>query len=128
MHFKNVMQERFNPGTDLTAVATKAVTGKTFLAYSKDMQRGLISVAPAEAGAATAGVAKYDAAETEKVGVARGAARIVTVTAAGSIKPGNPVVVGENGKAAAHSESGEIVGWCVNTAEEGDDALISLAY
>ncbi|MBK4149834.1 DUF2190 family protein [Corynebacterium macginleyi] len=121
------MKERFNPGTDLTANANEAVTGKTFLRYAGAMKNGLISVAPAKPGEAVAGVCKYNAKADDLVGVARGSGRIVTVTATAALTAGSAVSVGANGKAAPAGE-GITVGWAVDDAGEGDDALISLAH
>lgn len=125
--YHNQMKERFNPGTDLTANANEAVTGKTFLRYAGAMKNGLISVAPAKPGEAVAGVCKYNAKADDLVGVARGSGRIVTVTAAAALTAGSAVSVGTNGKAAPAGE-GITVGWAVDDADEGDDALISLAH
>lgn len=125
--YKNQMRERFNPGTDLTAIATEPVVGKTFVNYSGPMVKGNIAVKPAVAGTAIAGVAKYDQAANELVGVARGAARVVTVTTATTLAAGDPVEVGANGQATKQA-SGIIVGWAVDAAEAGSDALISLAH
>lgn len=125
--YSNKMQERFNPGTDLTAHAEEAVTGKTFLRYAGAMKGGLITVAPAKAGEAVAGVCKYDAKPHDLVGVARGSSRIVTVTAAAALTAGTAVEVGTDGQAAPASE-GITVGWAVDNADKGNDALISLAH
>lgn len=125
--YHNQMKERFNPGTDLTANANEAVTGKTFLGYAAAMKRGLITVAPAKPGEAVAGVCKYDAKPGDLVGVARGSGRIVTVTAAAALTAGAAVSVGADGKAAPAGD-GVTVGWAVDDADEGDDALISLAH
>lgn len=125
--FTNVMRDRFNPGTDLTAVATVTVTGKTFLSYAGPMNNSLITVAPATAGQNTAGVAKYDANADDLVGVARGSGRIVTVTAGAALTAGTGVEVGEGGKAIP-ATTGTIVGWAVDNATADTDALISLAH
>lgn len=125
--YANQMHERFNPGTDLTANVDESVTGKTFLRYAGAMKNGLITVAPAKPGDATAGVCKYNAQANDLVGVARGAGRIVTVTAAAPLTAGTAVEVGADGHAAPASE-GLTVGWAVDDADQGADALISLAH
>lgn len=125
--YRNQMHERFNPGTDLTANVTEDVTGKTFVTYAGAMQQGIITVKPAPAAAATAGVAKYDAAKGDLVGVARGSSRIVTVTAGAALTAGTPVEVGDGGKAVPAS-AGVTVGWAVDDAKADEDALISLAH
>ncbi|WBT08983.1 hypothetical protein PAB09_01120 [Corynebacterium sp. SCR221107] len=101
--YTNQMLDRFNPGTDLTAVTATAVTGKTFLGYAGAMTRDLITVTTATAGKPTAGVAKYDADTNTLVGVARGAGRIVTVTAETQLVAGDPIAVGTAGKATNES-------------------------
>lgn len=125
--YRNIMQDRFNPGTDLTAVATTDVTGKTFCAYSGAMKSGNIAITTATAGEAVAGVIKYDAAGDSLVGVARGSGRVVTVTAATALAAGTAVEVGTDGKATT-ADTGIIVGWAVDDAEADADALISLAH
>ena len=127
MHYANQMRDIFNPGSDLTVIATTAVVGKTFAAISGPRSNNMLSVTTAEAGAPTIGVIKYDAAADEMVGIARGSSRIVTVTADGPIAAGSPVEVGAGGKAKT-ADTGSIVGWAVDTAADGDDALISLAH
>lgn len=123
--YQNIMQDRFNPGTDLTAVADTAVTGKTFVTIAGPMKGGNITVETATAAGAVAGVAKYDAAAGEFVGVARGSSRVVTVTAAAAIVAGAPVEVAANGHAVT-ATTGAVVGYAVDTAEATGDALISL--
>lgn len=127
MQYANQMRDIFNPGTDLTVVATTDVAGKTFAAISGPRSQNMLSVATAAAGAPAAGVFKYDAAADNMVGIARGSSRIVTVTAAGAITAGAPVEVGADGKATT-AGTGTIVGYAVDSADDGDDALISLAH
>lgn len=125
--YKNIMRDRFNPGTDLTAVAESAVVGKTFTHYAGPIRSGNIVVATATPGSATAGVAKYDADTDGLVGIARGSGRVVTVTAGADLTAGAPVEVGPDG-AAITATTGIIVGWAVDDAATGDDAPISLAH
>ena len=127
MHYANQMRDIFNPGSDLTVIATTAVVGKTFAAISGPRSNNMLSVTTAEAGAPTIGVIKYDAAADEMVGIARGSSRIVTVTADGPITAGSPVEVGAGGTAKT-ADTGSSGGWAVDTAADGDDALISLAH
>ena len=127
MQYANQMRDIFNPGTDLTVVATTAVVGKTFAAISGPRSQNMLSVTTAKPGAPAAGVFKYDADADDMVGIARGSSRIVTVTADGPITAGSPVEVGAGGKAKT-ADTGSIVGWAVDTAADGDDALISLAH
>lgn len=125
--YTNQMRDSFNPGTDLTAVAAENIAGKTFVAYAGPMRNGNITVRPATAGADIAGVAKYDAAADTLVGVARGAGRVLTVTAAGTLAAGDPVEVDATGR-ATKAGNGAVVGWAVDNAKPDTDALISLAH
>ncbi|MBD8031410.1 capsid cement protein [Corynebacterium gallinarum] len=124
--YQNIMQDRFTPGTDLTAVADTAVVGKTFVAIAGPLKGGNIVVETATAGSATAGVAKYDAKAGALVGVARGSSRVVTVTAGATITAGTAVEVGPAGKAIP-ATTGITVGYAVDDAADATDALISLA-
>lgn len=132
MRFQNQMHDRYNPGTDLTCRTTARVTGKTFATIGGPMDHGLINVTTATAGGPVAGVFKYDQDANDTVGVARGSSRIVTVTAAGPITAGSPVVVGSSGKATTYTapDEGEsaalIVGYAVDTVSDGDDTPVSL--
>lgn len=127
MRFTNEMRDRYNPGTDLTCRTTTPVVGKTFANIAGPMTGGLISVTTATAGGPVAGVIKYDQDAEQTVGVARGSSRIVTVTADGPITAGNPVTVGTAGKATAATEGAtHIVGYAVDSVDNGDDAPISL--
>lgn len=127
MHYANQMRDIFNPGTDITVVATTTVVGKTFAAISGPRSQNMLSVTTATAGAPAAGVFKYDADADNMVGIARGSSRIVTVTADGPITAGSPVEVGTGGKAKT-ADAGTVVGYAVDTAENGGDAMISLAH
>lgn len=124
--YRNVMRDRFNPGTDLTAYAQDTITGKTLVSYAGPMKQGNIAVATAAAGAAVAGVAKYDADAEELVGVARGSGRVVTIHAATSLTAGDPVEVADGGGVTTTS-TGTTIGWAADNADAGADALISLA-
>ena len=127
MQYANQMRDIFNPGTDITVIATDDVAGKTFAAISGPRSQNMLSVTTATAGAPTIGVFKYDAAADDMVGIARGSSRIVTVTADGAITAGSPVEVGTDGKAKT-ADAGTVVGYAVDSAADGDDAMISLAH
>lgn len=133
MRFQNQMHDRYNPGTDLTCHTTTRVTGKTFATVAGAMTDGLISVTTATTGGPVAGVFKCDQDAKQTVGVARGSSRIVTVTADGPLTAGSPVVVGSSGKATAYSAPADgepaalIVGYAVDTVDDGDDTPVSLA-
>ena len=125
--YRNPMHDRFNPGTDITALATTDVTGKTFAAYSGAMKSGNISITTAQAGTATAGVIKYDAQTGNLVGLARGSGRVVTVKTSSELSAGDAVEVAADGTATL-ADTGIIVGWAADNADAGTDALISLAH
>lgn len=127
MSYKNIAHDRYNDGSDISCRAVATITGKTFVAYSGDLKDGLISVATATAGEPVAGVAKYDAKAGNNVGVARGSARVITITAGADLTAGTKIQVGESGKAVP-AVDGDIVGFAVAPAAADTDALISLAY
>lgn len=125
--FNNIAHDRYNDGSDITAQANAAVAGKTFAAIAGDMTaEGLLSVKPAATGGNTVGVVKYDADTGEKVGVARGSSRVITVTAGGAITAGDEVAVGAGGKAVKATEGAVVVGYAFDSVDAGADALVSL--
>ncbi|AGP31523.1 capsid cement protein [Corynebacterium terpenotabidum] len=125
--FKNPARDRYNDGSDITAQATAAVVGKTFATIAGDLTaEGLPTVKTAATGGNTVGVVKYDADAGEKVGVARGSSRVITVTAGGAITAGDEVAVGAGGKAVKAAEGAVVVGYSFNTVAAGADALVSL--
>lgn len=116
----------YNPGRDLTAVATDDITAKRFVRISGNRaSSGNITVAHATAGGRIAGVAADDAAKDAIVLVARGNARVVKVTAGGPIAAFAEVEVGADGKAIT-ADTGHAVGYAVTAAAPGTDAHISL--
>ncbi len=116
----------YEPGRDLTAEATAAVTAKTFVAVSGDRgAAGNIAVAPASAGGRVAGVAKDDATTGQLVGVARGG--VVKVTAGDDITAFAEVEVGSDATAVPKS-SGVAVGYTITGASSGGDAQVSLYH
>lgn len=116
----------YDPGADITALATATVTARRFLAISGNRSSGgNISVAPATAAGRTCGVAGNDAAPGELVRLVRGASRVVKVTASGAIAAGAEVQVGANGDAATKA-AGVAVGYAITGAADGADAEISL--
>lgn len=114
------------PGADVTAQATAAVTGKRFVGISGDiLPDGSLRVAHAAAASRAIGVAKYDAASGAKVGVYRGARMVVPVTAGANITAGQAVEVGANGQAVPLA-AGVAVGYAETAATSGQDARICL--
>ncbi|SON62267.1 hypothetical protein MSIMFI_03792 [Mycobacterium simulans] len=113
-------------GRDLTAEATGAVTAKTFVKISGNrVSGGNVAVATADAAGRVAGVAKEDATTGKLLGVARGASRVLRVTAGGTIAAFAEVEVGTGGKAVTKS-AGIAVGYAITGATNGTDAEISL--
>lgn len=115
----------YEPGRDITGRASAAVTGKRFLKISGNRSSGNIAVAHADAAGRTCGVSKYDAANGDIVGVARGNSRVTHVTADGAINAFQEVEVGTAGKAKAKN-AGVAVGYALTGAADGADAEISL--
>lgn len=114
------------PGTDVTGQATAAITGKRFVGISGNiLADGSLSLAPAAAASRAVGVAKYDAAVGEKVGVYRGARMVVPVTAGAAITAGQAVEVGTLGQAIPLA-AGIAVGYAETAAASGADARICL--
>lgn len=119
----------YRPGADLPCVTTATVTGKTFVNVSATRPAGgLVQVAPAGAGVAALGVAKYDATHVSggtPVGVITGPGTIVFVTAGASVSAGAEVEVGSGGKAITLA-SGKAVGKALEDGTNNNDMLIRL--
>jgi hypothetical protein len=114
------------PGADVTGQASAAITGCRFVAISGDMQAdGSVTVAHAGAGLRALGVAKYDAATGEKVGIYAGRGYVLPVTAGGAIAAGDAVEVGTNGQAITLA-AGVAVGIAETAATSGQPARIRL--
>lgn len=122
---ENVNIGVYNPGRDLTGKAAAAVTGKRFLKISGDRAGGNIAVEHADAAGRVAGVSKYNAASGELVGIMRGSARVVYVTAGAAISAFAEVEVGADGQAVPLA-TGTPVGYAITGAESDADAEISL--
>ncbi|MFD6516542.1 DUF2190 family protein [Rhodococcus sp. NPDC060176] len=115
----------YSPGADITANATADVTAKRFVRITGNRVDSNIAVAHAAAAGRVFGVAKHDAASGDLVGLARGNARIVKVTAGAAISAFAEVEVGADGKAITLA-AGKAVGVAVTAAASGADAQISL--
>lgn len=115
----------YEPGRDITGRASASVTGKRFLKISGNRNGGNIAVAHADSGGRTCGVSKYDAANGEIVGVARGNSRVTHVTAEGAIAAFAEVQVGTAGKALTKG-AGVAVGYVLTAVADGGDAEVSL--
>ena len=115
----------YEPGRDISGRAAAAVTGKRFLAIAGNRASGNISVQHATAAGRVCGVSKYDAANGDIVGVARGNSRVTFVTSGGALAAFDEVEVGADGKAVKKT-AGVAVGYAVTGAASGADAEISL--
>ncbi|GAC51145.1 MULTISPECIES: capsid cement protein [Gordonia] len=123
----NLSIDVYGPGHDVTGRASATVAASQFVKISGNADEGVIAVAPADAGGRVAGVAKYAAAQGELVGLARGASRVVRVTADGAVAAFSEIEVGANGKAKTKT-SGVAVGYAVTAAAAGSLALVSLYH
>lgn len=123
--YTNQARDTFNPGTDLTVKASTAVTGKRLATLSGDKASGHLTIKQAADGDLVAGVIKYDAPAGTLVGLARGAARIITVTAGAALTAGTEVQADANGKAIP-ATTGKVFGYAVTAAQPDTDAEISL--
>lgn len=122
------------PGQDITAKATAAITGKTFVRVSGNRTSGpglaataegsVYQMAPCGAGLRAHGVAAWDAANGEQFNVI--VAGVVPVTAGAAITAGQEVEVDAAGKAIPLA-SGKAVGVAMSGASSGQDAEIMLA-
>lgn len=126
--FDNPTRDYYQPGTDITARATMNVTGKTFAAISAPRVGGSIQVTTCDGTTPIIGVVKYNAAKGQLVGIARGAARILTITAGADITAGQAITSNQSGQAIPATDSQQVAGWAIDNAESGTDALISLAH
>ena len=113
----------------VTCTATAAVTGKTFVAISGDLNAdGTYSVAPAGAGAKVFGVAAWDAPAGRKVTVIPlEAGDIVPVTAAAALAANDSVTPDATGKAAVAAAAAGAAGIVLTGAAAGADAQVLLA-
>lgn len=115
----------FNPGRDVTARATAPVSRSRLVKVSAGVDAGVPSVALADPGGRVFGVAKYDAAAGELVGVARGASRVVLIETGSALTAFEEVEVGADGVAVA-LDTGVAVGYAIDAATPGTAAKISL--
>ncbi|QNI06499.1 DUF2190 domain-containing protein [Mycobacterium kubicae] len=116
----------YDPGANITAEASSAVTARRFVAITGNRTTGgNIAVAHATAGGRICGVAGNDADSGALVNVVRGNSRVVKVAAGGSISAFAEVEVGTAGKAVTLS-SGVAVGYALTAASNNTDAEISL--
>jgi predicted RecA/RadA family phage recombinase len=121
----------YEDGDELTATATAAVTGKTFVRISGDKQAdGSLSVAPAGAGALAIGVAMYDAAVGQKVTIHTiNSGHVMPVTAgAAALAAGARVASDAGAHAVAAGAGAPALGVVLTGAPANGDAMVSLSY
>ncbi|MBD8477574.1 capsid cement protein [Microbacterium sp. CFBP 8794] len=118
----------YRPGDDVTATASGAITGKTFVDISAGVNAAAgttLTVVTATAAGATVGVASRDTASGAKLHVLRGKGSVVPVTAGGNIAVGADVEVGANGRAVTLA-AGKPRGRAWSTGAAGSDVFIEL--
>lgn len=115
----------YDPGQDITCVATAPITQRQFVAVSadRDATSGNVSVAPAAAGSLPLGVAAWSSPAAALVRVARGG--VLKVTAGGTIAAGAPIAVGANGTAVTAAGSAVVVGLAIASALSGAVAQVA---
>jgi len=118
----------YRPGDDVTATASGAIVGKTFVDISAGVNAATgttLTVVTATAAGATVGVASRDTASGAKLHVLRGKGSVVPVTAGGNITAGAEVEVGTNGRAVTLA-SGKARGRAWSAGTSGNDVFIEL--
>ena len=118
----------FDDDSHVTATASGAITGKTFVGISGNLASdNTFTVAKCAAGARAFGVAEYDAASGAWLGVVRRGIVPVTCGAA-NLVAGVQVEVDANGEAIVWGGTiaTQPVGMCLTAANAGTDAMIAL--
>lgn len=132
----------FDPGNDLNAQTTGAVTGSRFVAVSGVIQAGSAGLASdvlggnllvaqcSVSGQKAIGVASMDAASGEKLEVIRGH-KVVPVTAGAAMTAGDEVMTDASGRAitwsSAASEANRKLGTVLNSpGAAGQTAIVVL--
>jgi hypothetical protein len=114
----------YEPGNEITAEATAAVTERQLVAVSASRTAGgNVSVAPAGAGARALGAAAWNASTGQLVRIARGG--VLKVIAGGAITAGDPIAVGAGGTAVTATGSAVVVGHAINGAANGAVAEVA---
>lgn len=115
----------YSETSDVTFLATAAVTGKRFVAISAARTGEQYRMAHAAAGTKATGVATYDVASGAYGSIVGTPGRVVPVTAGGAITAGAEVEVGTTGQAITYS-SGIKVGQALDTGSNGNDVRVKL--
>lgn len=115
-------RDHYADGGNVTAVAETDIVGCTFVKIAgPPAQDGSYAVTTCAAGERPFGVAKYDAAAGERLGIARGNGRIGTVAAASNLAPGVEVYSNDFGQASS-AGTGIVAGTVVQSA--GQDLAV----
>lgn len=111
------------PGARVTGYAASAVTGKRFVSITADIRPdGMLSVG--HAAGRGIGVAAYDAATGQRVGIIRGARTVVPVLAAVSAAAGTEVASDGQGRVVV--ATGAASGYLEAASIPGQDARVCL--
>jgi hypothetical protein len=124
----DIMIPYFDDGDNVTAYTTAPVVGKTFVDISGNLYTDLtFSVATAAAGSKGFGVAEYDAATGQWVGIVRKGIVPITCTAV-ALVAGVEVEIGANGQVQiwGGTIATRPVGKCLTAAAPSTDAMIAL--
>lgn len=115
----------YDDGDNLSGRCSADVTGKRFLKITGARTSGNIAVAQCAAGDRSCGVSAYDALSGDVVGVMRGNARVVFVTAGAALTAFQEVQAGANGVAIV-AAAGAKLGYVLTDCANGADAEVSL--
>lgn len=119
----------FDPGQNVSATASSAVTGKRLVDWTGYLSLTTPSTLPtaahATAAGKVAGVASYDAASGARFAILRGKGKIVPITASTAITAGAEVEVATGGKVVTYS-AGVKVGRALSTGSTDTDCFVEL--
>lgn len=125
----------YRPGSDITAQAGGAITGKTFVKVSAGLNPGnpvsgtssvLMTIITNTAGAKSVGVAAYDAAVGTRVPLINGPGHVVPVTSGAAVAAGAEVESDASGQAITLA-AGKPLGMALSaTTGAGQDLFVRL--
>ncbi|MCQ9384442.1 capsid cement protein [Brevibacterium moorei] len=115
----------FKPGQDITAVATAALTGATFVKLATGGVYNAPHIAAAGEDDIPFGVVARDAENAERVLVHTGG--VVPVTAGAAVTAGALIGVGADGKAAVAADRATAVGQALADAAAGEPVSVLLS-
>ena len=125
----------YRPGSDITAVAGGAITGKTFVKVSAGLNPGnpvtgtsstLVTVVTNTAAGKAFGVATYDAASGARLPIICGPGHVVPVTSGAAVTAGAEVESDASGRAITLAD-GKPLGMALSASTgAGQDLLVRL--